>query len=101
MKVRGTLGRAALIGLFGVFGVVAAFATISPSPDADQPPPSALNTEPIAIHVDDARLPPPASYVREERFLRGDSLAGVLARLGIEAATDQRLLRARVLSGVR
>ena len=101
MKVRGTLGRAALIGLFGLFGVVAAFATISPSPEGDQPPASALVTEPVPIRLEDARLPAPASYVREERFLRGDTLAGVLARLGIESGAVQRLVRARVLGALR
>jgi murein DD-endopeptidase MepM/ murein hydrolase activator NlpD len=101
MKVRGTLWRVAATGLFGLFGIVAAFATISPSPQGDQPPPSALITEPVAIHIDEARLPAPASYVREERFQRGDTVAGVLARLGIDATASQRLLRANVLSGLR
>ena len=95
------LWRAALIGLFGLFGVVAAFATISPSPGGDQPPTSALVTEPVPIRLADARMPAPASYVREERFLRGDTLAGVLARLGIEPGAVQRLVRARVLNALR
>lgn len=101
MKARETLGRVAAIGFFGLFGVVAAFATISPSPEADQPPPSALITEPVAIHLPEARLPSPASYVREERFQRGDTLGSVLARLGIDPGTGERLLRARVLGALR
>jgi murein DD-endopeptidase MepM/ murein hydrolase activator NlpD len=101
MKVSGTLGRVAAVGLFGLFGVVAAFATIAPSPDADRPPPSALVTEPVAIDLEQARVAAPASYVREERFQRGETLAAVLGRLGVEPAAVQRLVRARVLASLR
>lgn len=102
MTTRGTrLWRAALAGLLGLFGVVAAFATIAPSRDADLPPPSALISEPVPINLEQARLSEPASYVREERFQRGDTLAGVLGRLGIGAGAVQRLLRARVFVTLR
>ena len=101
MKLKGTLWRAAAIALLGLFGVVAAFATISPSPDADLPPPAALIVDQVPIALEQARLAQPESYIREERFQRGDTLAGLLSRLGVDDASSQRLLRARVLNALR
>ncbi len=45
--------------------------------------------------------PAPASYLREERFLRGDTLSGFLARLGIAEPHAARLARVRALQQLR
>ena len=57
--------------------------------------------EPIAIRLDEALLPAPTSYIREERMQRGDTFHGLLARLGIGAADIQQLLRQRTLAQLR
>jgi murein DD-endopeptidase MepM/ murein hydrolase activator NlpD len=46
-------------------------------------------------------LASPASYIREERFQRGDTLAGFLSRLGINNAEVARLARVRALQLLR
>src|SRR5947209_4442119 len=101
MKVQGTLARMSMVGLCGLFGAVAAFATIAPSPQDELPPATRLVTEDVAIRLEPARLPGPKSYVREERFQRGDTLSSLLARLGIADAYAQRLLRAHALTALR
>lgn len=101
MKVQGRLGRVAVTAVLGCFGIVAAFATIAPSPQAEWLPPTAIFTEPVPIRLEESRLPAPESYIREERVQRGDTVAGLLSRLGIDNAAAQRLLRARALSGLR
>ena len=101
MKVQKTLWRAGAVAALGFCGIVAAFATIAPSADSEQPPQASLVVEEIPIRLEEAQLPAPESYVREERLQRGDTLAGVLSRLGIDEADAHRLLRARVLSPLR
>jgi murein DD-endopeptidase MepM/ murein hydrolase activator NlpD len=72
-------------------GVVAALATISDSPETQLLLPKTVRPEPLPIAFGEALLPAPASFVREERFQRGDTLAALLARLGI-GETDARAL---------
>jgi murein DD-endopeptidase MepM/ murein hydrolase activator NlpD len=48
-----------------------------------------------------ALLPSPASYIREERFQRGDTLPAFLARLGINDENLGRMARLRALQALR
>ncbi|MFY9315550.1 MAG: peptidoglycan DD-metalloendopeptidase family protein [Burkholderiales bacterium] len=93
--------RAAGLAAFAVSGAVAAVASIVPATDAGLLIAKAAVLETLPIRVDEALLPPPASYVREERFQRGDTLAGLLARFGIGAPDAQRLLAQRELRQLR
>jgi murein DD-endopeptidase MepM/ murein hydrolase activator NlpD len=97
--VRG-LTRAAALAVFAVTGVVAAFATIAPAPDAPFPltPQSLVEDVPIRA---EALLPSPSSYIREERFQRGDTLPVFLGRLGLAGAEVERLVRLRPLHTLR
>ena len=101
MKVQGTLGRLALVAALGLFGVVAAFATIAPSGESADLPPSTVLTESIPLRLDEMRLAPPQWYVREERFQRGETLAGLFSRLGIEESAVRQLIRVRALAALR
>jgi murein DD-endopeptidase MepM/ murein hydrolase activator NlpD len=87
--------RAAGLVAFALSGAVAAIAAIAPSTDAELLLAKTAVLEPVAIRVDEALLPAPAAYIREERFQRGDTLPGLLARLAIGEADAQRLLRLR------
>src|SRR5438128_11507640 len=75
-----TLARAAVIAILAVSGVVGAFATIAPGPDGQALPPTTALVETLSIRANDALLPSPASYFREEPFQRGDTLASFLSR---------------------
>jgi murein DD-endopeptidase MepM/ murein hydrolase activator NlpD len=86
------------IAVLAATGVVAAFATMAPTP---LPAPlDAPLVEALSIRAD-ALIPPPTSYRREERFQRGDTLAAFLQRLGIAEAEVERLKRQRALQQVR
>src|SRR4029077_5020397 len=56
---------------------------------------------PLPTRLDDPRLRPPATYVREDRMQRGDTNQGLLARLGIREADIRPLLRQRALRELR
>ena len=96
----GPLGRTAAIAALAVSGAVAAFATIAPSSLDEQAfaTTSLVETMPIP---EEALLPSPASYIREERFQRGDTLPAFLARLGINDEDLARLARLRALQALR
>src|SRR5687767_15040347 len=98
MKHR-TLIRAAAAAALAVFGAVAAFATMAPPEVAAKLAPTAL-VENLPIPPE-ALLPPPASYIREERFQRGDTIAAFLARLGVAPAHIEKLARVRMLHNLR
>lgn len=100
MGTVGPLGRSAAIVLLAVSGVVGAFATIAPSSDAEVllSRISSIETFPIPA---EALLPSPDSYIREERFQHGDTLAALLSRLGIAAPQAQGLTRLRALQALR
>lgn len=93
-------GILAAIALLTGSVAVAAFATIAPGDEA--PPPAAQPfVESLAVDAAHAVLASPASYVREEEFHRGDTLATFLARLGIDDEAVRRLARARALHALR
>jgi len=64
--------RAAGLVAFALSGAIAAIAAIAPSTDAELLLPKTAVPEPVAIRIDEALLPAPATFVREERFQRGE-----------------------------
>ena len=96
-----SLRRAALLAAFALSGAVAAVATIVPSTDAELLLAKAAVLEPVSIRLEEALLPAPATYVREDRLQRGDTFQGLLARLAIGEADVQKLLRQRELRLLR
>src|SRR5690348_1455378 len=90
---------AAIAALAGSVAV-AAFATIVPG-DETPPPEAKPLVEALPIDADQAVLAAPATYIREEQFHRGDTLAGFLARLGVDDAHRTQLVRTRALQALR
>jgi murein DD-endopeptidase MepM/ murein hydrolase activator NlpD len=85
--------RIAAVAVPAFCGAVVAFATIAPSPEGELLLGRVAIAEELPIEVERALLPAPASYIREERFQRGDTVASVLARLGIAEADSRKLQR--------
>jgi murein DD-endopeptidase MepM/ murein hydrolase activator NlpD len=96
----GPLARSAVILVLAISGAVAAFATIAPSSDAQFLLFRTSSVESLPIPPE-ALLPSPASYIREERFQRGDTLPGFLSRLGIADEEVATLARMRPLQALR
>jgi murein DD-endopeptidase MepM/ murein hydrolase activator NlpD len=92
--------RFAVVAVLAVTGVVAAFATMAPSPDMELLLTRTATVETLPI-PSEALLPAPKSYIREERFQRGDTIPAFLSRLGIAEAHVKRLARLRALQGLR
>jgi murein DD-endopeptidase MepM/ murein hydrolase activator NlpD len=99
MRFQGTLAQIAAIIVLAASGVVA-FATIAPAPNAAALLQSVASIEAIPIRAEQV-LASPASYIREERFQRGDTLAGFLSRLGVNSTEVARLARVRALQLLR
>ena len=93
--------RVAALAAFAVSGAVAALASIAPGTDAELLLAKTARPEPVAIQLDRALLPAPAKYVREERLQRGDTVAALLARLGIGEADARGLARQREIGLLR
>jgi murein DD-endopeptidase MepM/ murein hydrolase activator NlpD len=89
----GILRRAALLAAFALSSAVAAIASIVPSTDAELLLAKAAVLEPVAIRLEDALLPAPLTYVREDRMQRGDTYQRLLARLAIGESDILKLLR--------
>jgi murein DD-endopeptidase MepM/ murein hydrolase activator NlpD len=100
MGTVGPLARSAVIIVLAVSGAVAAFATIAPPSDAEILLSRTSSVEALPIPAE-ALLPSPASYIREERFQRGDTLPAFLGRLGIADEDIAPLARLRSLHGLR
>jgi murein DD-endopeptidase MepM/ murein hydrolase activator NlpD len=92
--------RFAVVAVLAVTGVVAAFATMAPSPDVELLLTRTATVETLPI-PSEALLPAPKSYIREERFQRGDTIPAFLSRLGIAETDVKRLARLRALQGLR
>jgi murein DD-endopeptidase MepM/ murein hydrolase activator NlpD len=93
-----TLGGAIalLVVVVAACGAVGAFATIAPSGEAARPQLESL-VESLPLNAEEQ--PAPKTFVREEQFKRGDTLAVFLDRLGIADAA--RLARVRALRDLR
>jgi murein DD-endopeptidase MepM/ murein hydrolase activator NlpD len=93
--------RAAGLAVFAVSGAVAAVASIVPANDVELLLAKAAVLEPVTIRIEDALLPPQASYMREDRLQRGDTLSALLARLAVGEADTRTLLRLAALRQLR
>ena len=91
---------AALAGLV-LSGIVAAFATIPPQSEAELALARALIVEPLPIREGAQLLPPTERFIREERFQSGETLGGLLGRLGVAEEDAARLLRMKELRRLR
>lgn len=85
--------RAVLLGTLALSGVVVAFATVAPSPEAEAALLQRAVIEPLALPLEDGVLPSPDRYLAEERFERGDTLQGLLSRLGVAPDDARRASR--------
>jgi murein DD-endopeptidase MepM/ murein hydrolase activator NlpD len=99
VKVQGALARIAVIAVLAASGVVA-FATIAPRPGTEALLQRTASIEAMPIHAEQV-LPAPAFYIREERFQRGETLSGLLVRLGVGDAEVAKLARLRALQQLR
>ena len=83
-----------------LFGAIAAFGT---APESQFLLARTAVPEPLTINLVEALVPSPSSFIREERFQRGDTLPGLLARLGVNGEDAQKLVRtqAGALRGLR
>lgn len=100
MNVQRTALRAAAVLVLAASGVVA-FATMAPDPREEQMLLARTTTVEAVPILPEQVLPAPTSFVREERFQRGDTLGAFLARLGIGEAESARLGRQRSLQLLR
>ena len=82
-------------------GIVAAFATIPPQSEAELALSRALIVEPLAIHEGAQLLPPTERFIREERFQSGETLGGLLDRLGVAEEDAARLLQMKEFRRLR
>lgn len=101
MTLHAPLRRAALMGALALSGAVVAFATMAPSPEAEANLLQRPVVEPVALGAADAVLPAPEAYLREERYQRGDTLAALLARLGVAPEDSRRLARTPAMRFLR
>src|SRR6185503_9306339 len=93
--------RAAVLAGLVLSGIVAAFATIPPQSDAELALARALVIEPLPILTGAQVLPVPERFIREERFQSGETLGGLLSRLGVADDDAARLLRMKELRRLR
>jgi murein DD-endopeptidase MepM/ murein hydrolase activator NlpD len=82
---------AAALGGTSFFGVVAAFA-VAPT-TAEILSAQQTLSEPVALSIIPHSPEQPALFVREERYQRGDSVAALFARMGIDDAEAARFVR--------
>lgn len=92
--------RAPAIAALALSGAIAALAAMAPAPEAGAPVLQVARAEPMELRTV-AVLPAAGSYVREERFQRGDTLAGMLMRAGVASADAQKLIRTPALRYLR
>ena len=95
------VARVAALLVLAASGVVAAFATIAPVPDAEVLLSRTAVLERLPIEPERGLVADTGSYVREERFQRGDTFGSLLARLGVSESDRQRVLRVRGLRLLR
>ena len=99
MGMKGLVARGAVVLVLAASGVVA-FATIAPDPQAEAQFLGKASVEAMPIRAEHV-LASPTSYIREERFQRGDTLAGFLSRLGIADSHIRTLAKLRGMQHLR
>lgn len=97
--VRVRTARAGALAALVLSGIVAAFATIAPVGEAEIS--RTLRAEPLEIQPLEGVLPAPDGFVLEERFQRGDTVASLLARLGLSESDALSLARLAQLRQLR
>ena len=90
LKPRFRLLRIGALLALPMFGAIAAFGT---APESQLLLPRTAVPEPLNIDFGEALVPAPSSFIREERFQRGDTLSSLLSRLGVNGEDTQKLLR--------
>ena len=95
------MARLGALAGFGLSGIVAAFATIPPPSDADLPFVRAAVIEPLAIDSAEHVIATPERFFREERLQSGETVTGLLARLGVAEADAQQLVRLKEIRRLR
>lgn len=95
------LKRTALVAALALSGAVAAFAALTPSPDAEASLLRKALVEPLPVPGAASVLPAPPTYLREERFGRGEPLGLLFERLGIAAGDVHSLRRVASLRFLR
>ena len=100
LNPRFRLARVSALILMPLFGAIAAFGT---APESSLLLSRTAVPEPLAIEFNEALVPASESFIREERFQRGDTLSSLLSRLGVNTEDAQKLLRAqaRFLNSLR
>jgi murein DD-endopeptidase MepM/ murein hydrolase activator NlpD len=88
-----SLKRLLLLAALALSGAVVAFATLAPSPQAEASLLRRAVVEPLAVQPAAGVLPEPIAYRIEERYARGDTLSGLLARMGVAPDDARRLVR--------
>lgn len=73
-----------------LFGAIAAFGT---APESQLLLTRTAVPEPLRFDIGASLVPPPSSFFREERFQRGDTLARLLSRIGVNEADTRQLLQ--------
>ncbi len=73
-----------------LFGAIAAFGT---APESQLLLTRTAVPEPLKFDLGASLVPPPTSFFREERFQRGDTLAKLLSRIGVNESDTRQLLR--------
>lgn len=94
-----SIARIAVLFALALSSVVAAFATMAPAPEATPIFREAV-TEPVAVSRD-GLLPAPAFYMREARYQHGETLAALLAKLGLRDSDVARLVKLGTLHLLR
>lgn len=82
--------RIAALVTLPLFGAIAAFGT---APETQLLLPRTAIPEALQIDPGSALVPPPASFIHEERFQRGDTLASLLSRIGVNGEDSRRVIR--------
>ena len=94
------LARISALVLLPLFGAIAAFGT---APESSLLLSRTAVPEPLVIETSEAVVPAPESFIREERFQRGDTLSSLFSRLGVSAEETQKVIRtqSRFLNSLR
>ena len=93
--------RAAALAVLVLSGIVAAFATIPPQSEAELALARKQIVEPLPIQGAAQLLPATDRFIREERFPSGETIAGLLARLGVAEDDAASLLKLKALQRLR
>lgn len=86
------LARICALVALPLFGAIAAFGT---APETQLLLSRTAIPEPLAIDFSEAIVPSSDSFIREERFQRGDTLSSLLTRLGVNNEDTHKVLRAQ------